>query len=43
MTTDLLTEVYGLAIEVDVDPSGRVRTHPVGRHTQRFTRSSDIS
>jgi iron complex transport system ATP-binding protein len=32
---DLLSEVYGLRIEVGIDDRGRVRTHPVGRHTQR--------
>jgi iron complex transport system ATP-binding protein len=30
-----LTETYGLPIDVTVDDDGRVRTHPVGRHTQR--------
>lgn len=30
-----LTETYGLPIDVSVDDDGRVRTHPVGRHTQR--------
>ncbi|SHN74402.1 ABC transporter ATP-binding protein [Cryptosporangium aurantiacum] len=35
LTADLLTEVYGLRIDVDVDESGRVRTRPVGRHTTR--------
>jgi len=35
LTTDLLTEVYGLRIDVHVDDTGRVRTRPVGRHTHR--------
>jgi iron complex transport system ATP-binding protein len=43
LTGDLLTEIYGLSIDVQVDPSGRVRTYPVGRHTQRFTLSPDNS
>ena len=36
LRADLLTEVYGLRIDVYVD-HGRVRTHPVGRHTHRRT------
>ncbi|MGC5166083.1 ABC transporter ATP-binding protein [Luteimicrobium sp. DT211] len=35
---DLLTEVYGLRIDVHVDDAGRVRTQPVGRHTARLAR-----
>ncbi len=35
LTTELLTEVYGLRIDVHVDDAGRVRTEPVGRHTKR--------
>jgi len=35
LTADLLTEVYGLPIEVHADDAGRVRTQPVGRHTHR--------
>ncbi|MFG1607734.1 ABC transporter ATP-binding protein [Actinoplanes sp. NPDC049265] len=35
LTAALLTEVYGLRIEVHVDDDGRVRTQPIGRHTQR--------
>jgi iron complex transport system ATP-binding protein len=35
---DLLTEVYGLRIDVHVDDGGRVRTQPVGRHTARHVR-----
>jgi len=31
----VLTETYGLPIDVTVDDDGRVRTHPVGRHTRR--------
>jgi iron-chelate-transporting ATPase len=34
-TAGLLTEVYGLPIEVHADDAGRVRTRPVGRHTHR--------
>ena len=35
LTAELLTEVYGLRIDVRVDDAGRVRTQPVGRHTHR--------
>jgi ferric hydroxamate transport system ATP-binding protein len=35
LTSELLTEVYGLRIDVHVDPDGRVRTQPVGRHMGR--------
>jgi iron complex transport system ATP-binding protein len=35
LTAELLTEVYGLRIDVHVDDTGRVRTQPVGRHTHR--------
>jgi len=36
---DLLTEVYGLRIDVHVDDGGRVHTQPVGRHhTARHAR-----
>ena len=35
LTADLLSEVYGLRIDVHVDDDGRVRTQPVGRHTHR--------
>ncbi|MGH3345862.1 MAG: ABC transporter ATP-binding protein [Nocardioides sp.] len=41
LTGDLLTEIYGLSIDVHVDPSGRVRTYPVGKHTQRFSQTPD--
>jgi len=34
-TAGLLTDVYGLPIEVHADDAGRVRTQPVGRHTHR--------
>jgi iron-chelate-transporting ATPase len=35
LTADLLSEVYGLRIDVHVDGDGRVRTQPIGRHTHR--------
>ncbi|MEV6493111.1 ABC transporter ATP-binding protein [Actinoplanes sp. NPDC051633] len=35
LTTDLLSEVYALRIDVHVDDDGRVRTQPIGRHTHR--------
>ncbi|GAA3390673.1 ABC transporter ATP-binding protein [Cryptosporangium minutisporangium] len=35
LTSELLTEVYGLRIDVDVHDDGRVRTRPVGRHSTR--------
>jgi iron-chelate-transporting ATPase len=35
LTSELLTEVYGLRIDVHVDDDGRVRTQPIGRHTHR--------
>jgi len=38
LTADLLSETYGLRIDVSVDPlTGLVRTEPVGRHTARRT------
>lgn len=38
LTADLLSETYGLRIDVSVDPVTRlVRTEPVGRHTARRT------
>ncbi|GLY04047.1 MULTISPECIES: ABC transporter ATP-binding protein [Actinoplanes] len=36
LTAELLTDVYGLRIDVTVDGSGRVHTRPVGRHSDRF-------
>ncbi|MBT0771434.1 ABC transporter ATP-binding protein [Kineosporia sp. J2-2] len=35
LTGDLLSEVYGLRIDVEAGDNGLVRTHPVGRHTHR--------
>jgi ferric hydroxamate transport system ATP-binding protein len=35
LTAELLTQVYGLRIDVHVDDDGRVRTQPIGRHTHR--------
>ena len=36
LTSDRLSEVYGLPIEVDTDPAtGFVRVHPRGNHHQR--------
>jgi iron complex transport system ATP-binding protein len=35
LTAELLTEVYGLRIDVHLDETGRVHTRPVGRHTHR--------
>jgi iron complex transport system ATP-binding protein len=35
LAADLLSEVYGLRIDVETDERGIVRTHPVGRHTHR--------
>ncbi|MCU7726928.1 ABC transporter ATP-binding protein [Actinoplanes sp. KI2] len=32
LTSDLLSEVYGLRIHVHIDADGHVRTKPVGRH-----------
>ncbi|WP_030443342.1 ABC transporter ATP-binding protein [Actinoplanes subtropicus] len=32
LTAELLTEVYGLRIDVHIDEGGHVRTRPVGRH-----------
>ena len=34
-TAGLLTEVYGLPIDVHVDDDGHIRTQPVGRHNRR--------
>lgn len=39
MRPDILSETYGLRIEVSLDPvTGLVRTEPVGRHTARHAR-----
>ncbi|GIF25489.1 iron complex transport system ATP-binding protein [Actinoplanes tereljensis] len=35
LTSELLTEIYGLRIDVHVDADGHVRTRPVGRHHTR--------
>lgn len=36
LTADVLTEIYGIRIEVDHDPrTGALRTRPVGRHSPR--------
>jgi ferric hydroxamate transport system ATP-binding protein len=35
LTSGLLTEVYGLRIDVHIEAGGRVRMQPVGRHTHR--------
>lgn len=40
---DLLSEVYGLRIEVSVDDTGRVQTQPVGRHLTRLRPSGPPS
>ncbi|WP_423263386.1 ABC transporter ATP-binding protein [Frondihabitans sp. 4ASC-45] len=39
LTSDLLTRVYGIRIDVDTDPAtGRVRTRAIGRHHTRSER-----
>ena len=39
LRAELLTEVYGIRVEVDHDPrTGAVRTRPVGRHAARVPR-----
>jgi len=41
LTSELLTETYGLRVEVDVDPTtGSLRTRPVGRHSSRRTNAT---
>ncbi|WP_433306889.1 ABC transporter ATP-binding protein [Actinoplanes sp. CA-030573] len=35
LTAELLTEIYGLRIDVAVDAGGHVRTRPLGRHHAR--------
>jgi ferric hydroxamate transport system ATP-binding protein len=35
LTADLLSEVYGLRIEVNVGDDGHLHTRPIGRHTSR--------
>jgi len=40
LTSDKLTEVYGIRIDVHVDADGHLRTRPVGRHTTRFRTST---
>ncbi|MEV6260181.1 ABC transporter ATP-binding protein [Streptomyces sp. NPDC051784] len=43
-TPDLLSDVYGIRIDVDSDPStGRLRTRAVGRHHSRSERLSTAS
>ncbi|MFE3519886.1 ABC transporter ATP-binding protein [Streptomyces sp. NPDC059166] len=43
-TPDLLSDVYGIRIDVDTDPStGRLRTRAVGRHHSRSERLSTAS
>jgi len=39
LTSELLTEIYGLRIDVSVGDDGHVRTRPVGRHTSRTVAS----
>jgi ferric hydroxamate transport system ATP-binding protein len=39
LTSDTLSEVYGLRIDVHVGDDGLVRTRPVGRHTTRTVNS----
>ncbi|MDQ3629179.1 MAG: ABC transporter ATP-binding protein [Actinomycetota bacterium] len=37
LTSELLSETYGIHVDVDVDPlSGALRTRPVGRHSARL-------
>ena len=38
LTPGLLTEIYGLRIDVHVDDGGHVRTKPVGRHNRKVLR-----
>ncbi len=41
LTGPALTQTYGIRIDVTTDPaSGRVRTHPVGRHADRRPRAT---
>ncbi|MGW6917461.1 ABC transporter ATP-binding protein [Kitasatospora sp. NPDC054939] len=41
LTPQLLTDTYGIRIEVDTDPvTGRLRTRAIGRHHTRFERLS---
>ncbi|MCX6462728.1 MAG: ABC transporter ATP-binding protein [Pseudonocardiales bacterium] len=36
LTTELLSEAYGIRVEIDHDPvTGALRTRPIGRHTER--------
>ncbi|WP_300018060.1 ABC transporter ATP-binding protein [Pseudonocardia sp.] len=36
LTTELLSEAYGIRVEIDHDPAtGALRTRPIGRHTER--------
>ncbi len=40
LDAELLSEVYGIRVEVDHDPrTGAVRTRPVGRHAPRTVRT----
>ncbi|MEU5509819.1 ABC transporter ATP-binding protein [Streptomyces fungicidicus] len=44
LTPELLTEVYGIRVEVDPDPlTGRLRTRALGRHHTRSERLSTTS
>jgi iron-chelate-transporting ATPase len=36
LTTELLSDAYGIRVEIDHDPvTGALRTRPIGRHTER--------
>jgi iron-chelate-transporting ATPase len=36
LTSDLLSDAYGIRVEIDHDPAtGALRTRPIGRHTER--------
>lgn len=40
LTTEYLTEVYGITVRATVDPeTGRLRVEPQGRHVRRRTRT----
>lgn len=42
-TAESLTAVYGIRIDVTVDPvTGQVTTRPVGRHTHRYRQTSSV-
>jgi ferric hydroxamate transport system ATP-binding protein len=44
LTGELLTEAYGIRVEIDHDPvTGALRTRPIGRHTRTLTATAAVN